>query len=543
MIFLVPSISYAKLLLVDSSLGDTLASFSVLTGKTYVSSVESDEKFNLNLKNSSPDEAHSKLEQLLKDSGFKLTQVSKDSFKVTKDNLETVVDSSTLITKKLYLGKSLSQRAVEQLVSANPILKSLKLVAAGVNNNEIIAIGTSKQLGKLQSLIAELSPAGAKVSPGQGLTKQSAIGSQAPGVSTRLVDLKYADSTSVGKTLQQLFSNQQMPLTYAIHEDANQIVLAGDRELVDNAALVIEGMDRKPRQVYVDAIIAEVSDSVGKQLGAQLAGSGSNVGFTYSNSTDAGSLGNINSSSALQNISGGLLALGKGASVIPDLGVILSILEEDGDTRILATPSIMTTENKESEILVGQNVPLLTGQYVNSSTTSSSPFQTIERKDLGTMLRIKPRIGAQGQINLDIKQEVSRIDSTTSGLSDVATIKREISTTVNVFSGETIAIGGLRDKQEEVTESRIPLVGDLPVLGYLFRQESTRTVSRNLMIFLKPTLVSDAAERKAMFFERAQDVDAVVDFKEAKPEEKDLKDMPKESANDLGLQVDFIGFK
>ena len=180
---------------------------------------------------------------------------------------------------------------------------------------------------------------------------------------------------------------------------------------------------------------------------------------------------------------------------------------------------------------------------MNSSTTSSSPFQTIERKDLGTMLRIKPRIGAQGQINLDIKQEVSRIDSTTSGLSDVATIKREISTTVNVFSGETIAIGGLRDKQEEVTESRIPLVGDLPVLGYLFRQESTRTVSRNLMIFLKPTLVSDAAERKAMFFERAQDVDAVVDFKEAKPEVKDLKDMPKESANDLGFQVDFIGFK
>jgi len=339
-----------------------------------------------------------------------------------------------------------------------------------------------------------------------------------PGVSTRLVDLKYADSASVGKTLQQLFSKQQMPLTYAIHEDANQIVLAGDRDLVDNAALVIEGMDRKPRQVYVDAIIAEVSDSVSKQFGAQLSGSSSNAGITYSNSTDTGSIGNINNSTVLQNISGGVLALGTGAGVLPDLGVILSILEGDGDTRILATPSIMTTENKESEILVGQNVPLLTGQYVNNSTTSSSPFQTIERKDLGTMLRIKPRIGAQGQINLDIKQEVSRIDSATSGLSDVATIKREISTTVNLFSGETIAIGGLRDKQEEMTESRIPLIGDIPVLGYLFRQETSRTVTRNLMIFLKPTIVSDAAERKAMFLERANDVDEVVVFIETEPE-------------------------
>jgi len=517
-IFILPSLSYAKILLIDSSLSDTLASFSVLTGKTYISSVESDDKFNLNIQNTSPLDAQNKLEQLLKDNGFKLTQVSEDSFRVTKDNLETFVDSSSLITKKIYLGSSLSQRAVEQLVSANPTLKSLKIVSSGVSNNEIIAIGTTKQLGQLQSLIVELSPLNTKVNSSSNIENQSLTNSQMPGVSTRLVDLKYADSASVGKTLQQLFSKQQMPLTYAIHEDANQIVLAGDRDLVDNAALVIEGMDRKPRQVYVDAIIAEVSDSVSKQFGAQLSGSSSNAGITYSNSTDTGSIGNINSSTVLQNISGGVLALGTGAGVLPDLGVILSILEGDGDTRILATPSIMTTENKESEILVGQNVPLLTGQYVNNSTTSSSPFQTIERKDLGTMLRIKPRIGAQGQINLDIKQEVSRIDSATSGLSDVATIKREISTTVNLFSGETIAIGGLRDKQEEMTESRIPLIGDIPVLGYLFRQETSRTVTRNLMIFLKPTIVSDAAERKAMFLERANDVDEVVDFIETEPE-------------------------
>jgi len=508
-----PIASNAKLLLVDSSLNDTLASFAVLTGNTYVAAVEINEKFNLNLNNITPDQAHQKLQDLLKANGLQLISTSDKTYKVVKSTASVVEDSAAVITKKIFIGNGLSQRAIEQLVAANPKLAKLKLVSSGVSDKEVIAIGTAAQLGQLQALVADLSGASKKTAKKIDTASVSNI-PQTSGVTTKLIDLKYADATSVGKTLQQLFSNQQMPLSYAMHEDANQIILAGDKDLVDEASRVIEGMDRKPRQVYVDAIIAEVSDSAGKQLGAQLAGSGSNLGLAYSNSTDAGSLGNINNSTALQNISGGLVALGKGAGVIPDLGVILSVLEEDGDTRILATPSIMTTENKESEILVGQNVPFLTGQYVNSgSTTNSNPFQTIERKDLGTMLRIKPRISAQGQISLDIKQEVSRIDSTTSGLSDVATIKREISTTVNLYSGETIAIGGLRDKQEEVTESRIPLVGDLPILGYLFRQESKRTVGRNLMIFLKPSLVSDVSERRALLNEKAEDVKSVVEFK------------------------------
>ena len=174
---------------------------------------------------------------------------------------------------------------------------------------------------------------------------------------------------------------------------------------------------------------------------------------------------------------------------------MLNALKGDTDNRILATPSLMTTENKESTILIGQNVPFITGQYTNQGGDGTAPFQTIKREDLGTKLKLKPKIGENGDIIMEIWQEVSRIDQSAVGLSDVVTVKRQISTVVSAKEGETIAIGGLRVEQEEIGVSKIPILGDIPLLGLLFRQESSKTVSRNLAIFLRPTLVSSKEQR------------------------------------------------
>ena len=134
-------------------------------------------------------------------------------------------------------------------------------------------------------------------------------------------------------------------------------------------------------------------------------------------------------------------------------------------------------------------------KFTNQQGDGAAPFQTIKREDLGTILKIKPKIGKKGDIMMEIWQEISRIDQSAAVLSDVVTVKRQISTVVSARDGETIAIGGLQVEQEEIGVSKVPILGDIPVLGMLFRQESSKTVSRNLAIFLRPTLVSTEKQR------------------------------------------------
>ena len=159
----------------------------------------------------------------------------------------------------------------------------------------------------------------------------------------------------------------------------------------------------------------------------------------------------------------------------------------------------MATENKESSILVGQNVPFITGQYTNQGGDNTAPFQTIKREDLGTLLKLKPKIGINKNIVMEIWQEESRIDRSAPGLSDVVTVKRQISTVISANEGETVALGGLKVEQQEVGITKVPFLGDLPVIGSAFRQEVTNSVSRNLAIFLRPTLVNTKKDRKKIY--------------------------------------------
>jgi len=271
--------------------------------------------------------------------------------------------------------------------------------------------------------------------------------------------------------------------------------LSGSQSGVKQVLETINQLDRAPRQVYVDAIIAEISEDTTKRLGLQFSVNNGNLSASLVSGVTGLNIGSLANDQFLATAAGGVLAAGAGANSVPDIGVMLAALQGDSDNRILATPSLMTTENTESTILVGQNVPFITGTYSNQSGDASSPFQTIKREDLGTILKLKPKIGLDGNIVMEIWQEISRIDTSATGLSDVATVKRQISTVVSANEGETIAIGGLRIEQQEINVSKVPVLGDLPVFGNLFRQETTKSVSRNLAIFLRPTIVTANKQR------------------------------------------------
>jgi general secretion pathway protein D len=156
----------------------------------------------------------------------------------------------------------------------------------------------------------------------------------------------------------------------------------------------------------------------------------------------------------------------------------------------------MTLDNQEAEIVIGQNVPFITGSYTStgSSSTSVNPFQTVQREDVGLTLRVKPQINEGNAVKLEIEQEVSSIDTTaTTGASDIVTKKRNIKTVVMVEDGNTIVLGGLIDENLQQTEEKVPILGDVPLLGALFRATSTTKVKQNLMVFLRPVILRDAA--------------------------------------------------
>jgi len=202
-----------------------------------------------------------------------------------------------------------------------------------------------------------------------------------------------------------------------------------------------------------------------------------------------GLIGTIASQGA--SLSQGLsLALGRFGSGGIDFGVLLSAIASDSDNNILSTPTLVTMDNQEAEIVVGQNVPFVTGQQLSSS--NNNPFQTIERQDIGISLKVRPQINEGDNIKMEIEQEVSDVSNTAiTGATDITTNKRSIKTTVLVEDGQTLVLGGLIDDQINDTREKVPFLGDVPLLGSLFRYRTTQKNKRNLMVFLHPTILRD----------------------------------------------------
>lgn len=285
--------------------------------------------------------------------------------------------------------------------------------------------------------------------------------------------------------------------------ETNALIITADPNTLLSLKSVIRQLDIRRAQVHIEAIIAEISTNRDKEVGVGAVVDGTNSSettFPVGISNLVG-LGDIIAAAAgsedaalnvLSNLGSGL-TLGVGAETSSGVryGLILKALQTDSAANILSTPSIVTLDNEEAEIIVAQNLPFITGQFTGAGTTNpQNPFQTIERQDVGLTLRVTPQINEGDTIKLDIEQEVSDVVTITENSGPV-TRKRSIKTSVLVDDGGILVLGGLIEEIVDDTQSKVPLLGDIPVLGWLFTSRASTKRKQNLMVFLKPEILRD----------------------------------------------------
>jgi general secretion pathway protein D len=288
----------------------------------------------------------------------------------------------------------------------------------------------------------------------------------------------------------------------------NSLVITAPPKTMRALRSVIEQLDIRRAQVLVEGIIAEVSENKSRELGVDLAAfEDGRVAFaSITNQKTLSTLGSAAAASGAGTSGGskalGLALLSQGANVIIggesgglSIGAIIKALSGDGKTNILSTPSLVTLDNEEAEISVGQEVPFLTGSFTNTGTGggtgSVNPFQTIERKDVGLTLKITPQINEGDNIQLKIAQEISSLGATAQGAVDLVTNKRTLNTSVNVGNGDILVLGGLIDDNVVETRTQVPVLGSIPFFGELFKSRRVQKDKRNLMIFIRPTVMRD----------------------------------------------------
>jgi len=315
------------------------------------------------------------------------------------------------------------------------------------------------------------------------------------------------------------------PAMIQAHDQTNALVISAPPAVYRSLASIVRQLDVRRHQVLIEAIIAEVADTTASELGVQWFTApqrgdgtigqgvigGTNFPGPNANSSLVGLAGDVTGLAGLGGLSLGYV---DGTVKIPgtdreilNLGALVRALRGDGKNNILSTPSILTLDNQEAEIKVAQEVPFLTGSYTNTASSGqngavTNPFQTIERKDVGIVLKVTPQINQGDSVRLEIHQEVSSLASPVTGAVDLITNKRELSTTVLVADRALLVLGGLIDTNVSDTNSKVPGLGSIPILGNLFRYRSNRNEKRDLMIFLRPQILRDAATEASVSNEK-----------------------------------------
>jgi general secretion pathway protein D len=286
-------------------------------------------------------------------------------------------------------------------------------------------------------------------------------------------------------------------VTVLADKSSNSIIISGPPTLQKNMMSVIAQLDRRRAQVLVEAVIAEVSTDLSNKIGATLLSNGAADGkgaVGYSNfATDGLNTAIALASGSATAVPGGLLLGGGNKS----FGAIVEALKGDAATNILSTPTLVTMDNEEAEITVGQEVPFITGKSTSSSSDTTNPFTTIERRDVGLKFKITPQINRGETVNLKIEQESSNVASSSAGASDLITNKRRIMTNVMVDDGQILVLGGLIEDNYRDSENKVPVLGDIPVLGGIFRNNTTNKTKNNLMVFIHPVILPDAQSADA----------------------------------------------
>lgn len=385
-------------------------------------------------------------------------------------------------------------------------------------SNVLVLRGSADLVDRLEPLVRQLDVQG---------------GQQAD---TKVVYLKHAAAAELLPVLERISALTRKPAgqeggaadgpsqaSIGIHPATNSLVINAAPDIQQKLGEVIRQLDIPRHQVMVEAIIVEVSDVAARQLGVQYVlagGEGTAVPFISSNYPGSGSPSllaatgavlldrktdgeDTDTIKALQALAVNSLLTSSGLSAgfarqANDgtiFGLLVNALKRDTQSNVLSTPSIVTLNNQPASILVGQEIPITTGESLG--TDNRNPFRTIERKDVGVKLEVKPQINEGNSITLFIRQEVSSVLGPVSDASsELITNKRQLETTVMVDDGQIVVLGGLIENDEQMTQEKIPLLGDIPLLGAAFRNEGKSRRRTNLMIFLRPTIVTDVKDMR-----------------------------------------------
>jgi general secretion pathway protein D len=323
--------------------------------------------------------------------------------------------------------------------------------------------------------------------------------------SARVVYLSHADAEKVAETLKGLVSSSgndkdkknEQKANIIADKDMNALVIKASPSDMAEIEEVIRQLDIRRAQVLIESVIVEVQGAIGDDLGVQWAlGGFGDIPAVGTNFDNVGGLTTNALISAIANDSTDGLSLGNGftggiGAEGDDFtwGALIQALEAVDNANLLSTPSIMTLDNQEAEIVVGQNVPFVTGSTTTSGDGTTNPFQTIERQDVGVTLKVLPKITEGNVVMMDVEQEVESVtESSVAGASDIVTDKRTLKTSILVDNQQTVVLGGLISDQLSESVQKVPLLGDIPWLGELFKSTSIRKEKRNLLIFLRPSI-------------------------------------------------------
>ena len=332
---------------------------------------------------------------------------------------------------------------------------------------------------------------------------------------TKVIYLRYANAVDLQKVLtgfsktqksrkatkKGAAGTQKASVDIQADEATNSLIITAEPDVQRNLAKVIRRLDVRRAQVLVEAIIADVSSNLSKRLGVQLmtgaitnkGGFGGGIASSFDSA--GSSLTGILAGTATSLSNGLTAAIGVGNDGDVHFGLLLNALAGDSATNILSTPSLVAMDNEEAKIVVATNVAIESGQYSNtgsnSGSTPSNPFITKEQKDVGLTLKIKPQVNDGTSIKLDIEQETSNLAASDAGPGNRAIDKRTINTSVIVEDGQVLVLGGLIQDTFTDTESKVPLLGDLPIIGKAFRNKSTQKSKKNLMVFIHPVIMRD----------------------------------------------------
>ncbi len=330
------------------------------------------------------------------------------------------------------------------------------------------------------------------------------------GGDTTVIYLKYAKSkdllnvlTGVSKTLTSKGRVKKTPSPRGVQNNVNILADESSNALIINAPpailrklrRVVSQLDIRRQQVLVEAVIAEVSYEKSSELGVEWVLDGT-AGGSKTGPVGVLNFGNLPGLLTDPPTVGTGLSFGLGSfsNGVPEFGMLVRALAGDANSNVLATPSLMTMDNEEATIVVAQTVPFVTGQYANTGggTTPQNPFQTIQREDVGLTLKIKPQINEGDAIRLEIDQEVSALSDSSIGV-NVITKKRSWTTTVMVEDDQILVVGGLIDEALTEATQKIPGLGDIPVLGWMFKTKRMKKIKTNLMAFIHPVIIKNKA--------------------------------------------------